>query len=121
MVLTKKKTTSIDFVQTVVHGMQELKANDIISLDLTKLKSAVADYFVIAHAESGTQVRAIADSVEEEMYKAYGENPWRREGKENGEWIILDYIDIVVHVFQTQKRHFYGIEDFWGDATIQRY
>jgi len=107
--------------ELAIHGIQEKKGNDIIRLDLRNIFSTVTDYFVITHAESGTQVRAIANSVEEEIYKATQQEPYRKEGLEHAEWILLDYIDVVVHVFRTDKREFYGMEDLWGDAEIKMY
>jgi ribosome-associated protein len=114
-----QESTSIS--EIVVHGIQEKKGNDIVRLDLRNLHSSVADYFVICHAESSNQVKAIASSVEEEVYKALKQDPWRKEGLQHGEWILLDYIDVVVHIFKTDKREYYGIEDLWGDAEIQFY
>jgi ribosome-associated protein len=76
---------------------------------------------VICHAESSTQVKAIASSIEEEVYKAIQQDPLRKEGLEHGEWILLDYVDIVVHVFKTEKRDFYGLEELWGDAEMKYY
>lgn len=90
-------------------------------MDLRELKSSVSDYFIICSANSSTQVKAIADSVEEEIYKNTQTDPWRKEGQETADWIILDYFDIVVHVFKTEKREFYGIEDLWGDAQTTSY
>jgi len=107
--------------EIAVHGIQEKKGNDIVRLDLRKLNSSVSDYFVVCNADSSTQVKAIADSVEEEIFKATQTNPWRKEGFETAEWIILDYFDIVVHIFKTEKRDFYGIEDLWGDAQATSY
>jgi ribosome-associated protein len=101
--------------------MQEKKGNDIVRLDLRNIFSSVSDYFVICHADSGTQVRAIANSVEEEIYKATKQDPWRKEGHEFAEWILLDYVDVVIHIFRTDKREFYGMEDLWGDAEIKNY
>lgn len=101
-----------------VQGIIEKKGQEIVCLDLRNVKTSVADYFVICHADSSTQVRAIADSVEEEIYKAFRENPWHKEGFENSEWIILDYVTIVVHIFQREKRYFYGVEELWGDAEV---
>ena len=82
------------------------------------MNSSVSDYFVICNANSSTQVKAIADSVEDEIFKNTQTNPWRKEGQEHAEWIILDYLDIVVHIFRTEKREFYGIEELWGDAEV---
>jgi ribosome-associated protein len=101
--------------------MQEKKGNDLVRLDLRSVNSSVADYFVICHADSATQVKAIANSVEEEIYKAIQQDPWRKEGLEYGEWILLDYVDVVIHIFRTDKREFYGVEDLWGDAEIKSY
>ncbi|WP_461788681.1 ribosome silencing factor [Pedobacter sp.] len=116
MVKKKNENLSTYLSEIAVQGIQEKKGNDIVRLDLRELSSSVSDYFVICNADSSTQVKAIADSVEDEIYKLTKTNPWRKEGFDNAEWIILDYLDIVVHIFRTEKRDFYGIEDLWGDA-----
>ncbi|MEO8793861.1 MAG: ribosome silencing factor [Daejeonella sp.] len=121
MVKNKTALESTSISEIVVHGIQEKKGNDIVRLDLRNIHSSVADYFVVCHADSSTQVKAIAASVEEEVYKALKEEPRRKEGLQHGEWILLDYIDVVVHIFKTDKREFYGIEDLWGDAEMQFY
>jgi len=121
MVKNKVLNESAFISEIAIHGIQEKKGNDIVRLDLRNIFSSVSDYFVICHADSATQVKAIANSVEEEIYKATKQEPWRREGVEYGEWILLDYIDVVVHVFRTDKREFYGVEDLWGDAEIKNY
>src|ERR1700753_499611 len=107
--------------ELAVHGIQEKKGNDIIRLDLRNIHSSVADYFVICHADSATQVRAIAYSVEDEIYEALKIESTRKEGLENSEWILLDYFDVVIHIFRTDKREYYGVEDLWGDAEIKNY
>lgn len=119
----KNKTAvqSANISEVVIHGIQEKKGNDIVRLDLRNIHSSVADYFVICHAESSTQVKAIANSVEEEVFKALGQEPYRKEGLQYAEWILLDYVDVVVHIFKTDKREYYGIEDLWGDAEIKFY
>ena len=106
---------------TAVFGMQEKKAHQIVKIDLTKLNAAVADYFVICHGDSSTQVEAIADSVEEEIRKKTGEKPYGREGQRNAQWILLDYVNVVVHIFLKDNRDFFGIEDLWGDGIFTRY
>jgi ribosome-associated protein len=98
--------------------MLEKKAIDIAILDLRKVKNAVADYFIICTGNSDTQVDAITDSVEHEVYKEFKLYPNSREGKGNNEWILLDYFDAVVHVFKQDKRTFYALEELWGDANI---
>lgn len=121
MVINKNKLESALISEIIINGIQEKKGNDIVRLDLRNIRSSVSDYFVICHAESTTQVRAIAGSVEEEVYKALAQDPWRKEGFEYGEWILLDYVDVVVHIFKTDKREFYGIEELWGDAEFKSY
>jgi ribosome-associated protein len=121
MVKTKIALQSTYLSDVVVHGIQEKKGNEIVRLDLSNLNSSVADYFVVCHAESSTQVKAIANSVEEEVFKATGQEPFRKEGLQHAEWILLDYVDVVVHVFKTDKRAYYGIEDLWGDAEFKYY
>ena len=121
MVKNKFTLESTSISEFAVHGIQEKKGNEIVRLDLRNIHSSVADYFIVCHADSSTQVKAIALSVEDEVYKALKIEPRRKEGLQYGEWIILDYIDVVVHVFKTDKREFYGIEDLWGDAEMQFY
>ena len=102
----------------IVFGMQEKKAEDIVLLDLRKVKNAVADFFVICSGNSDTQLDAIADSVEKEVKERSGDTPWHREGKENREWILLDYVSVVAHVFKQERRDFYALEELWGDAVV---
>jgi ribosome-associated protein len=121
--MVKKKLVNLStyLSEIAVHGMQEKKGHDIVRLDLRDLNSSVSDYFIVCNADSSTQVKAIADSVEDEIYKSTQATPWRKEGLENAEWIILDYFDVVIHIFRTEKRDFYGIEDLWGDAQTTTY
>jgi ribosome-associated protein len=121
MVKNKVLSESAYLSELAIFGIQEKKGNDIVRLDLRNIFSSVSDYFVICHADSSTQVKAIANSVEEEIFKATQQEPWRKEGLEYGEWILLDYVDVVVHIFRTDKREFYGVEDLWGDAEIKFY
>ncbi|WPU94441.1 ribosome silencing factor [Mucilaginibacter sabulilitoris] len=121
MVKNKVLNQSTYISELAIHGIQEKKGNDIVRLDLRNIFSSVSDYFVICHADSTTQVKAIAGSIEDEIFKATQVEPWRKEGLEYGEWILLDYVDVVVHVFRTDKREFYGVEDLWGDAEIKYY
>lgn len=107
--------------EIVVHGMQEKKGNEIVRLDLRNIHSSVADYFVICHADSSTQVNALAKSVEEEVFKAIQQEPWQKEGLDQGEWVLLDFVYVVVHIFKTDKRRHFGIEDLWGDAETEYY
>ncbi len=118
--MTKKRkgVSSEKLSEVIVKGMQEKKATDIVVLDLRNVKNAVADFFVICSGNSDKQLDAITDSVDQEVYKALKENPWHTEGKNNKEWMLLDYIDVVAHVFRRDKREFYSLERMWGDAEI---
>ena len=121
MVKNKAINESAYISELAIHGIQEKKGNDIVRLDLRNIHSSVTDYFVICHADSATQVKAIANSIEDEIYKALKQDPWRKEGLEYGEWILLDYVNVVIHIFRTDKREYYGVEDLWGDAEIKSY
>ena len=121
MVKNKAINESTYISELAIHGIQEKKGNDIVRLDLRNIHSSVSDYFVICHADSATQVKAIANSIEDEVFKAIQQDPWRKEGIEYGEWILLDYVNVVIHIFRTDKREFYGVEELWGDAEVKSY
>lgn len=112
------RSNSDELAQLVVKGMQEKKAMDIVILNLKHIKNAVADYFVVCSGNTENQVDAITDSIEEQVYKALEQDPWHKEGKEHKEWILLDYVDVVAHVFKKDRRQFYSLEELWGDAVI---
>ena len=116
--MRKRKDTEASelLYKAIVEGMQENKAQDIIVLDLRKLSSAVCDYFVICSGESSTQVDGIANSVARFTRQELKEKPWHIEGKTNSEWILLDYIDVVCHIFYKDARKFYELEELWSDA-----
>lgn len=116
-----KSQLSNHLAEAVVLGMQEKKASEIVRLDMREINATLADYFVICHADSTIQVNAIAKSVEDEVRKVFGESVWHKEGQANGEWILLDFVDVVVHIFKKEKRSHYGIEDLWGDAEVQSF
>jgi ribosome-associated protein len=116
MVKTKVKDDTKTLIDFIVKGIQEKKGLEIVILDLAKLNSTVCDFFVICHGTSRPHAHALAESVEEQVKKATGLFPRRREGFANAEWILLDYLDIVVHVFQEPVRNFYKLEALWADA-----
>jgi ribosome-associated protein len=119
MAKRKKKIDVSDSIsEIVIKGIQEKKGKNIISMNLKNIHNAVTDYFIICHGTSSTQVAAIAGSVEYEVKKATGMNPWHKEGYQNSEWILLDYADVVVHIFQEKIRDFYQIENLWADAEV---
>ena len=115
----KKAETSDLLTEIIIKGIQEKKGKNIVSLNLKSIEYAVSDYFIVCHGTSNTQVSAIAESVEEEVRNAIGVKPWHREGLQNAEWILLDYVNVVVHVFQETTRNFYHIEQLWADAEIK--
>ncbi len=104
--------------QLVVKGMQEKKASNIVVMDLRNVKNAVADFFVICSGNSDKQLDAISDSIDQEVYKGLKEDPWHSEGKNNKEWMLLDYTNVVAHIFKKERRSFFALEKLWGDAEI---
>ena len=117
----KEKKESTGLLDVIVEAMLEKKAQNIISLDLSLLDNSVCKYFVICNADSTTQVSAIAENVEDKSREELGERVWRKDGLDNSLWVILDYGDIVVHIFQTECRNFYRLEDLWADAEMKTY
>ena len=116
----KKVRSASEMLATIVtEGIFEKKGEDVVTIDLRKMHNAVADFFVVCHAGSRAQVEAIADSVQMEVKKAVGHNVWKKEGFENAEWVLLDYVDVVVHIFQEAARKYYRLEDLWADAEIR--
>lgn len=108
-------------LKLIVKAIQEKKGEKIVSLDLRKIPEAISDYFIICEATSTTQIKAIADFVEETIKKQTGEIPYHREGYETMHWILIDYINIVVHIMQPDARKFYKLEEMWSDAALQEY
>lgn len=120
--MTKKKK-AVDnaaiLAEIIVKGIQEKKGSNILVMDMRALPNSVTDIMVITSAESTTQVAAIADAIEDEVRKELGENPWHTEGHANSLWILLDYVNVVVHVFQPDVRDYYQIEKLWADAEFK--
>lgn len=117
--MTKKIDSQI-LTKLVIEGLQEKKGKNITVLDLRKIDKSVANFFIIATATSDTQLRALCDNVEYFVKKEAGEMPWQSEGRTNKDWILLDYADVVVHLFKNDARTFYNLENLWGDAKITR-
>lgn len=105
----------------IAEAMLEKKGKNVCALDLKKIGTAITDWFVICNADSTTQVNAIADNIEDRLMEKCGRKVVRMQGKENGFWVILDYLNIVVHIFQTEYRNFYRLEDLWADAVRKDY
>ncbi|MFN4285215.1 MAG: ribosome silencing factor [Lacibacter sp.] len=104
--------------KTILKAIQAKKGEEIVSLDLRKIPEAVADFFIICQASSNTQVRAIADHVEQQVKEQCGELPYRHEGLTAANWVLVDYVNIVVHIFQPETRRFYRLEEMWSDAEM---
>ena len=105
--------------KTILRAIQEKKGEHIVSLDLRKIPEAVSDFFIICEATSTTQVKAIADHVEYLVKEECGESPYRHEGKNALQWVLVDYVNVVVHIFQPETRKFYRLEEMWSDAVSQ--
>jgi ribosome-associated protein len=116
-----KGTNAARLVDAVVKGIQEVKGRNIVHLDLRGIPNSVADHFVICHGDSTTQVDAIHGSVEKVVREELDERPWHAEGQSNREWILLDYVNVVVHIFLRDRRAHYALEDLWGDAVSRTY
>ncbi|MDG1063390.1 MAG: ribosome silencing factor [Flavobacteriaceae bacterium] len=114
--MQKNQTSADQIVADVIKGIEEVKGQDIQILDLRAVENSVCDYFVICNGTSNTQVNAIASSVQKLVSKSLKEKPWHIEGSDNAEWILMDYVHVVVHVFQKHIREFYDIEGLWADA-----
>ena len=113
------KTSSEELSGVVVKGMQEKKAFGIVMMDLREIPNSVADFFILCSGTSDTHLDAILDSIDAEVSKELKENPWHIEGKNNKEWKLIDYIDVVAHVFKKEAREYYDLEGLWGDAKIK--
>ena len=123
-ILTTRKRNSVvrltknsKIFKAIIKAIQEKKGESIISLDLRKIPEAVADFFIICEGASTTQVRAIADEIEEEVRRNCDELPYKHEGRQNFQWVLIDYVNVVVHVMLPETRRFYKLEDMWSDAA----
>lgn len=107
--------------KTIIRAIQEKKGANIVSLDLRKIPEAVADFFIICEANNQPQIRAITDAVEEAVKKNTGESPYHYEGKQNLQWVLIDYVNIVVHIMMPEQRKFYKLEEMWSDALLEEH
>lgn len=114
--MTKKQAGTDELITEIIRGIEEVKGQDIEILDLRDIENTVTDYFIICNGTSNTQVNAIVGSIQKTVSKALKEKAWHIEGSDNSEWILMDYVHVVVHVFQKHIREFYDIEGLWGDA-----
>jgi ribosome-associated protein len=114
--MTQKNTSPDQLISTVIAGIEDVKGKEITILDLRELENTVCDYFIICEGTSNTQVNAIVNSIQKKVSKELKDNPWHTEGSDNSEWVLIDYVNVVVHVFQKHIREYYDIESLWGDA-----
>ena len=127
-VLAERKKTSVvklnrnsKIFKCIIRAIQEKKGENIVSLDLRKIPEAVADYFIICEAGNTTQLKAISDFVEDTVKAECGELPYRHEGQQGRQWIIIDFVNIVVHIMHSETRKFYKLEEMWSDAELEEF
>ncbi len=121
----KKSPTRINrnskIFKTIIHAIQEKKGEYILSLDLRKIPEAVSDFFIICQASNNNQLKAIADNIEKEVKENCAESPFKHEGRQAEQWILVDYVNIVVHIMLPESRNFYKLEELWSDANCQEH
>ncbi|MCG2462131.1 ribosome silencing factor [Flavobacteriaceae bacterium F89] len=116
--MQKTKASPDGLITLILQGIEEVKGIEINLLDLREIENTVCDYFIICNGTSNTHVNAIVNSIQKTVSKGIKDKPWHVEGSENAQWVLMDYVNVVVHVFQKQIREFYDIEGLWGDAKI---
>ena len=127
LLATRKKkvatrlTKSSKIIKTIIHAIQQKKGENIVSLDLRKIPEAVADFFIICEAGNQPQIRAISDFVEDQLKKKCNEIPYKHEGMKNLQWVLIDYINVVVHIMLPETRKFYKLEEMWSDAAAEEH
>lgn len=114
--MAKKNISTDELISVIISGIEDVKGKAITILDLRDIENNVCDYFIICEGTSNTQVNAIVNSIQKKVSKELKDNPWHIEGADNAEWVLLDYVNIAVHVFQKHIREYYDIESLWGDA-----
>jgi len=116
--MQKNKASADELITLIIAGIEEVKGIDVNLLDLREIENTVCDYFVICNGTSNTHVNAIVSSIQKTVSKSIKDKPWHIEGADNAEWVLMDYVNVVVHVFQKHIREFYDIEGLWGDAKV---
>jgi ribosome-associated protein len=128
LLATRRKRNSVarltknsKILKAIIHAIKEKKGEHIVSLDLRKIPEAVADFFIVCEASSTTQVKAIADYIQEHLRTTVDETPFHSEGQQTAHWILIDYVNVVVHIMQPETRKFYKLEEMWNDAEGEEY
>ena len=114
--MAKEKISADQLISVIISGIEDVKGQEINILDLREIENTVCDYFIICEGTSNTQVNAIVNSIQKKVSKELKDKPWHTEGEDNAEWVLIDYVNVVVHVFQKHVREYYDIESLWGDA-----
>ena len=115
--MTRRNSSADELITTIISGIEDVKGKEITLLDLREIENTVCDYFIICEGTSNTQVNAIVNSIQKQVSKTTKDKPWHVEGTDNAEWVLMDYVNVVVHVFQKHIRDYYDIESLWGDAV----
>ncbi|TJY37337.1 ribosome silencing factor [Pontimicrobium aquaticum] len=118
--MTKENSNADQLISVILNGIEDVKGQNINILDLRDIENTVCDYFIICEGSSNTQVNAIVNSVQKKVSKETKDKPWHIEGSDNAEWVLMDYVNVVVHVFQKHIREYYDIESLWGDAKTTK-
>ena len=118
--MSKPRSTEDSLISNIVYGIENVKGLDVSILDLRDIENTVCKYFVVCTGSSNTHVSAIVSAITKKVSKEMKEKPFQTEGNENAEWVLIDYINVVVHVFQKQIREYYSIEELWGDAKTTK-
>jgi ribosome-associated protein len=114
-------TKNSKLIRTIISAIQDKKGENIVSLDLRKIPEAVADFFIICEAGNQPQVRAVAENIEHKVKENCDESPWHHEGFNSLQWVLIDYVNVVVHVMHPDTRKFYKLEEMWSDATVEEH
>ncbi len=118
---TTRLTRNSKIFKSIIKAIQDKKGENTVSLDLRKIQEAVADFFIICEANNQPQIRALADAVEDAVKDKCSENPYHHEGRKNLQWVLLDYVNVVVHIMMPESRKFYKLEELWSDASLEEY
>lgn len=119
--LSGKLTKNSQLFKSIIAAIQEKKGENIVSLDLRKIPEAVADFFIVCEATSQPQVKAIADNIEERVKENCGENVFHKEGFQSMQWVLVDFVNVVIHIMQPETRKFYNLEEMWSDAVVEEH
>ncbi len=119
--MTIKDADTKQFALSVIEGLHKKKAKDVISMDMSEMENAICRYFIICHGDSNTHVDGLCDAVEEHVREETGRKPYHVEGQDNSTWVLMDYGELVVHIFQKEYRDLYKLEDLWADAPVKKY